>query len=59
MNFPGVIIIGAQKCGTSSLHKYLDRHPDIQMSTQKELNFFQRGLPVEEGGGLVQAAIYG
>lgn len=40
MNLPDVIIIGAQKCGTSSLHYYLDCHPDIRMSVQKELNFF-------------------
>ncbi len=40
MNLPGVIIIGAQKCGTSSLHHYLNCHPQISMSAQKELNFF-------------------
>lgn len=40
MNLPGVIIIGAQKCGTTSLHKYLNCHPEIIMSAQKELNFF-------------------
>lgn len=49
MNFPGVIIIGAQKCGTSSLHKYLDRHPDIQMSAQKELNFFSEEYQWKKG----------
>lgn len=37
---PNLIIIGAQKCGTSALHHYLHLHPDICMSTQKELNFF-------------------
>lgn len=37
---PNLIIIGAQKCGTSSLHYYLDLHPHIFMSRQKELNFF-------------------
>lgn len=37
---PNVVVIGAMKCGTTALHHYLDRHPDIAMSTPKELNFF-------------------
>jgi hypothetical protein len=28
------------KCGTTSLHYYLDQHPEISMSRQKELDFF-------------------
>jgi hypothetical protein len=24
-----VIVIGAMKCGTTALHRYLDLHPDI------------------------------
>jgi hypothetical protein len=35
-----VIVIGAQKCGTTSLHYYLDQHPEISMARAKELNFF-------------------
>ena len=37
---PNLIIIGAQKCGTTSLHYYLNRHPQIAMSRLKELQFF-------------------
>ena len=37
---PNLIIIGAQKCGTSVLHYYLSLHPEISMSKPKELNFF-------------------
>jgi hypothetical protein len=37
---PNLIIIGAQKCGTSSLHYYLNLHPQISMSREKELDFF-------------------
>ena len=37
---PNLIIIGAQKCGTTSLHYYLDLHPQISMSKPKELDFF-------------------
>jgi hypothetical protein len=40
--YPNVLIIGAMKSGTSSLHHYLDRHREIAMSTPKELNFFGR-----------------
>lgn len=34
------LTIGAMKCGTSSLHQYLDLHPEIYMSRVKELDFF-------------------
>jgi hypothetical protein len=37
---PNLVIIGAMKCGTTSLHHYLDLHPEISMSRPKELNFF-------------------
>ena len=45
---PNLLVIGAMKCGTSSLHRYLDLHPEIAMSGAKELNFF---LPVDAGAG--------
>ena len=47
---PNLVIIGAMKSGTSSLHQYLNLHPQIHMSGYKELDFFieeknwQRGL---------------
>jgi hypothetical protein len=37
---PNLIVIGSMKCGTTSLHHYLDLHPEIQMSKPKELKFF-------------------
>jgi hypothetical protein len=37
---PNLIVIGAMKGGTSSLHNYLDLHPQISMSHPKELDFF-------------------
>lgn len=37
---PNLVVIGAQKCGTSGLHYYLSLHPEISMSRPKELNFF-------------------
>jgi len=38
--FPNLVIIGAMKCATTSLHYCLSLHPDIQMSQPKELSFF-------------------
>ncbi|MEM6516494.1 MAG: sulfotransferase domain-containing protein [Bacteroidota bacterium] len=38
---PNLIIVGSQKCGTSSLHYYLDEHPNIYMSAPiKEAGYF-------------------
>jgi len=37
---PNLIIIGAQKCGTTSLHNYLQSHPDVSMARVKETDFF-------------------
>ena len=37
---PNFLIIGAGKCGTTSLWAYLDQHPDICMSRIKEPSFF-------------------
>lgn len=41
-HLPTFICIGAMKCGTTSLHKYLDAHPDVCMSSPKETGFFLR-----------------
>jgi hypothetical protein len=48
VTLPTFFIIGAAKCGTSSLHLYLDQHPEIQMSHIKEPSFFvgpENGIP--------------
>ena len=36
------MIICGQKCGTTTLWKYLDMHPEIRMSFIKELHYFDR-----------------
>jgi Sulfotransferase domain len=46
---PNTIVIGAQKCGTSTLHYYLGFHPEISASRPKELNFFIEGRGWERG----------
>jgi len=46
---PNLIIIGAQKCGTTTLHYYLNQHPEIYMSRIKEINFFNYNHNWEKG----------
>jgi hypothetical protein len=38
---PNLVIIGAARCGTTSLHVYLRDHPEVFMARGKELNFFR------------------
>jgi hypothetical protein len=52
MALPTFFIIGAPKAGTTSLHHYLDQHPEIQMSAVKEPQFFSGppdGIPYRMG----------
>lgn len=37
---PNLVVIGAMKAGTTSMHAYLDRHPQVLGSSDKELRFF-------------------
>ncbi len=37
---PTFLVIGAQKSGTTSLHRYLVEHPAVLCATPKELHFF-------------------
>lgn len=37
---PNFFIVGAPKCGTTSLYNYLQQHPDIFMCEIKEPNYF-------------------
>jgi hypothetical protein len=48
---PNFLVIGAAKSGTSSLHRYLDQHPQVFMTANKEPNHFafQDGVPVFKG----------
>ena len=36
----GFMIVGAQKCGTTALAHFLSQHPDIGMSSPKEVHLF-------------------
>lgn len=37
---PTFLLIGATKCGTTSMHDWLSRHPDVFMHPWKEMRFF-------------------
>jgi hypothetical protein len=37
---PNFLILGAGKCGTTSLYKYLGQHPDVLFSEPREPTFF-------------------
>ena len=41
---PDLIIIGAQKSGTTSLYAYLSHHPQFLKPYEKEVHFFDGGL---------------
>lgn len=41
-SLPNLLIIGAAKAGTTSLHRYLSLHPDVFMSRRKELHLFSK-----------------
>jgi hypothetical protein len=44
------LIIGAQKCGTTALAHYLGQHPQICLSPQKEVHFFDDPRWQNRGG---------
>ncbi len=46
---PNLFIIGAMKSGTTSLHEYLDSHPQIAMSRTKEPGYFVEELSLRKG----------
>ena len=48
-NIKNIVLIGAPKSGTTSLHYYLNEHPEILMSSVKEPNFFSDKEIVDQG----------
>lgn len=41
---PDFLIIGSQKCGTTSLYQYLVRHPNIVSASRKQMHFFDNNF---------------
>jgi len=60
MTMPNFLIIGAEKCGTTSLYHYLRMHPEIYMSPVKEPEYFiwsnDTNVRCFPGGGFSPAA---
>ena len=50
---PDFIIIGGQKCGTTTMYDLICRHPNVHRADQKEMHFFSTGY--ERGVGWYRA----
>ncbi len=48
---PNLMVIGAQKGGTTWIHRNLARHPQIFMSKVKEMDFFTYSRKIEKENG--------
>ncbi len=44
MKKPNLFVVGEQKTGTTTIHDYLDQHPQVFMSRPKEHLFFAQDL---------------
>ena len=54
---PDFLILGAAKCGTTSLHGWLSQHPQVLMSSPKEPVYFELeydGGPISTGRRILQ-----
>ena len=52
---PNFFIIGAPKCGTTSMSVYLSSHPDIIISDPKEPHYFSDDI---NNGGIRDMKVY-
>ena len=43
VRLPNFVVVGAPKCGTTSLYHYLRQHPEVFLPSQKELHYFSHG----------------
>lgn len=48
-HLPNFIVPGSAKCGSTSLHAYLDAHPQIAMSRPKQTHYFDADGLYEKG----------
>lgn len=42
---PSLFVVGAPKCGTTAITRYLEAHPDLFMARRKDLHHFGADLP--------------
>lgn len=45
MTLPDTFVVGAGRCGTTALYRFLGRHPQIEVGRQKSPNHFATGIP--------------
>lgn len=55
---PNLFIIGAPKCGTSSLFHYLSQHTDVHRSPRKEPHYLAHDLQWNDGWGVTSKEKY-
>lgn len=55
----GFLVIGGQKCATTTLFRHLAQHPDVYMPPQKELNFFVDAEAYARGADWYHAHYFG
>ena len=51
---PNFLIIGAQKAGTSSLRKFMERNPNYFYTPRRELHFWNRDREYRDGQGVAE-----
>jgi len=51
---PSFLIIGAQKAGTSSLRKFMERNPNHFYTPSRELHFWNRDREYRDGSGVTE-----
>lgn len=60
MTRPNLVIAGAPKCGTTSLHDWLSMHPQAFGAKEKELRFLMdENYPLTRDGGYIKSGLYG
>lgn len=52
MKMPNVFIVGAPKCGTTSLFHYLSQHSDVHLPPRKEPHYLAQDLRWNHGWGI-------
>ena len=55
---PNFFIVGAPKCGTTSMYEYLEPHPEVFMSPRKEPHFFATDLQWQWDWNITDEAEY-
>jgi hypothetical protein len=57
VRLPNLVVVGALKCGTTSLYHYLKQHPEVYLPTRKELHYFTRAELARDTAGPGDATV--